>query len=215
MRTCPKCHGIMDPSWMECQYCLQSAMGPEGRRRTEEHDPMPPRVGLRNPTQVENVPLPPRHAGVGLPLQQAQAPVEQSRNPTRFAKPGAPSGEGSGPATPPATKNRRIVGVLVTYSWLPEGQIFPVLEGRNVIGRGKCEISVPQDETMSTENSSVTFRETFMLKDRDSMSGTYLNGKAVEEQARLGNYAQIRAGSTVFTFVALDPSGLPAPPQEC
>jgi hypothetical protein len=207
----------MDPSWTECQYCIQSTLSGspapqhgDNRRRTVELEPVPQRVAVRNPTQLENMPLPPRHAAGPPPVpgQQAQAPVEQSRNPTRFAKSGQPSGEGSGPAIPAATKNRRVVGVLVTYSWVPEGQVFKVLEGRNVIGRGKCEISVPEDETMSMENSSIAFRETFMLKDRDSMSGTYLNGKAVEEQARLSNYAQIRAGSTVFTFVALDPGGI-------
>jgi hypothetical protein len=33
-----------------------------------------------------------------------------------------------------------------------------------------------------------------------------LNGAPVEEQARVANYAQIRAGSTQFIFIAIQPA---------
>jgi hypothetical protein len=101
---------------------------------------------------------------------------------------------------------RRVIGVLITYSWSPEGQVFPIREGRNLIGRGdQCDIRVPEDPAMSEVNSHITFRQSFVVGDMVSMSGTDLNGEPVEEQFRpLGNYAKIRTGSTHWTFVILD-----------
>jgi hypothetical protein len=95
--------------------------------------------------------------------------------------------------------------VLVTYSWKPEGQIFPVREGRNLIGRGaECDIRVPEDQTLSNINTHITFRKSFIVGDMVSMSGTDLNGQPIEEQfVPLGNYARIRTGSTNWTFIVV------------
>lgn len=108
----------------------------------------------------------------------------------------------------PRISARKVVGVLVTYSWKPEGQLFPVREGRNLIGRGEeCDIRLSDDPAMSQVNSHITFRQNFVLGDMVSMSGTDLNGEPVEEQFRpLKNYAQIRTGSTIWTFVIIDPA---------
>ena len=108
----------------------------------------------------------------------------------------------------PRAAERKILAVLVTYSWKPEGQVFPVREGRNLIGRGEeCDIRVLDDPMLSQVNSHVTFRQSFVLGDMVSMSGTDLNGEPVEEQFRaLGNYAEIRTGSTHWLFVVIDPA---------
>jgi len=110
-------------------------------------------------------------------------------------------------SVPPTLPGRKIVGILVTYSWSPEGQLFPVREGRNFIGRDKdCEICIPEDQTMSGRNSHITYRQNFVLGDMVSMTGTDLNGTPIEEQFHsLGNYATVRAGSTYFTFIAIKP----------
>ena len=112
-----------------------------------------------------------------------------------------------GPAAAPVPAQRKIVGMLITYSWAPEGQIFPVREGRNLIGRGEeCDIRVAQDSMMSQVNSHITFRRGFVVGDMVSMSGTYVDGDPIEEQfRRLPNYAQVRTGSTLWTFVAVAP----------
>lgn len=107
-----------------------------------------------------------------------------------------------------AGDQRKIVGILITYTWRPEGQIFPVREGRNWIGRdpNQADIAIEQDETLSSVNSTIAFRTKFMIGDKDSMGGTYVNGKAVEELSHpLPNYAKIRTGSTTWTFIAIDP----------
>jgi hypothetical protein len=105
------------------------------------------------------------------------------------------------------------VGVLITYSWHEQGQVFPVLEGRNLIGRdpSQSDICIPQDATLSAVNSFITYRGQFIIGDKVSMSGTDVDGKAiVTEFVPLRNYASIRTGSTHWTFVAIQP---PAPQE--
>jgi hypothetical protein len=119
------------------------------------------------------------------------------------------SGAGDAPAPAPhAAPARKVVAVLVTYSWKPDGQLFPVREGRNLIGRGEeCDIRIPDDPMLSQTNSHITFRQNFVLGDMVSMSGTDLNGQPVEEQFRpLENHAHIRTGSTHWHFVIIDPA---------
>jgi hypothetical protein len=118
------------------------------------------------------------------------------------------------PAPPPPviestrkSSGRRIVGMLITYTWKPEGQIYPVREGRNLIGRHPdCDISVPEDQHLSDTNSHITFRSAFTIGDMVSMSGTDLDGTPVEENfVKLPNYSQVRTGSTHWTFIAAAP----------
>jgi hypothetical protein len=107
-----------------------------------------------------------------------------------------------------ALGTRRIVGVLITYSWRDEGQVFPVLEGRNLIGKdpAQCDICIPQDTTLSAINSFITYRRQFVIGDRVSMSGTDVDGEPIEtEVVPLRNYAKIRTGSTYWTFVSVQP----------
>ena len=112
-------------------------------------------------------------------------------------------------------KDRKIVGVLITYSWSREGQIYPVREGRNFIGRDSdCEISIPEDSALSGRNSYITFRQNFVLGDMMvNMNGTDLDGAPIDGQEHLKNYATIRAGATHFTFIAIKPVVEAATPQ--
>jgi hypothetical protein len=98
--------------------------------------------------------------------------------------------------------------MLLTYTWVPEGQIFPVREGRNRIGRNnECEIQLPGDAHLSGLNTYITYRKDFKIGDFGSMGGTDLNGEPVEDTNEfLPNYAQIRAGATHFVFIASDPA---------
>jgi hypothetical protein len=160
----------------------------------------------------------PREAAASSPTSPAPAPV--IRRETQFGgapiqtpavRPAGPTGSVAHPAGPAAEVEkkleRRIVGVLLTYTWRPEGQLFPVREGRNRIGRNsECEICLPEDPHLSGTNSHITYRRNFTLGDLVSMGGTDLNGEPVEEtHLRLPNYSQIRAGSTHFTFIEVDP----------
>ncbi len=210
-KTCPSGRHVMDPVWIECVYCKAEASGgsrPEASNPSGaaahpstifEQPPVPAGAGYTpveapRKTAIEQAPKPPVPSASG----------DSAARKTAFYSPGQEFGPRSGPAAP----QPKIVGVLLTYSWNPEGQIFPVREGRNLIGRDpeRCNIAIPQDNTLSAVNSHITFRRNFVLGDNISMSGTDLNELPVEEQfVPLPNYARIRTGSTHWIFVMLDP----------
>jgi TIR domain/FHA domain len=109
-------------------------------------------------------------------------------------------------------KTRRIAGVLVTYSWHGEGEIFPIREGKNFIGRGDisseaehrpCDVCIPQDNQMSAEHALILIRQgNYEILDQSS-NGTFLNGQMLKanQGTDLPNYAEIKTGSTLWTFV--------------
>jgi hypothetical protein len=120
------------------------------------------------------------------------------------------SGLGEAPEQPkrPLSAARKIVGILVTYTWNEQGQIFPLLEGRNRIGSDpkECDIVIPQDETLSSINSHIVYRKSFTIGDDVSMGGTDVDDEPVETAfVPLRNYARIRTGSTHWIFIAVEP----------
>lgn len=156
-----------------------------------EYRPTPPPTISASPNPV-TPPVPPSSAG--RRGQTVYMPTGGYERATAQSAPIAPA--------------RRVIAVLVTYSWKPEGQVFPIREGRNLIGRGEeCDVRLAEDSMMSVVNTHITFRQSFTLGDMVSMGGTYLNGEAVEEQFRsLANLSTIRAGSTQLLFVVVDPN---------
>jgi pSer/pThr/pTyr-binding forkhead associated (FHA) protein len=116
-----------------------------------------------------------------------------------------------------AGETRRITGILVTYTWQGAGEIFPIREGKNFIGSGEisseaehrsCDVQVPQDNTMSAEHTLILCRQgNYEIIDQISSNGTFLNGQMLK--ANLGtdlpNYAEIKTGSTLWTFIQINP----------
>lgn len=170
----------------------------------------PPRVGAKPP--IDATPPPGSRAtaftGNGAPSltgSVSRPPVQRGQ--TVFLPPPAATAFVGGSASAAVrSDSRKIVAVLITYSWKPEGQLFPIREGRNLIGSGEtCDIRITEDPALSSVNSHITFRQSFTLGDMVSMSGTELNGEPVEEQFRpIANYARIRTGSTMWLLVILD-----------
>jgi hypothetical protein len=102
---------------------------------------------------------------------------------------------------------RRVVGVLVTYTWRPEGELFPVREGSNLLGSApECEARVTEDPRMSGRHACIVYRPGgFWIDDEKSMNGTFVDGELVEEKRRLPDSAVLRTGGTAWRFVALEP----------
>jgi hypothetical protein len=194
--------------------------------------PAAARVPARKPTSADAAPdAPPRRvtvfedvsasapsalqgAGQAQPAEKAAAApgVSQRRvtvfDPSTLAGASAKGSSAEPGKAPVSTAGRKIVGVLVTYSWSDQGQIFPVCEGRNRIGSDpvQCDIAVPQDDTLSAINSHIVFRKSFTIGDDVSMGGTDVDGEPVEIAfVPLRNYARIRTGSTHWTFIAVEP----------
>lgn len=101
---------------------------------------------------------------------------------------------------------RKLVGFLVTYNRDANGRAFNVYEGRNFIGRDPgCDICIPDDEQMSGRHLSILYRnvdDKFKFRDEQSCNGTFVN-KELLDDGELQNYDIIRAGSTIFIFIAI------------
>lgn len=111
---------------------------------------------------------------------------------------------GAGPAQ--QAPERRLVGFLVTYNRNPAGRAYNLYEGRNYIGRdASCDISLPDDGQMSGKHLSILYRNAdgkFKFRDEQSSNGTFVN-KELLDDGELQNYDIIRAGSTIFIFIAI------------
>lgn len=121
--------------------------------------------------------------------------------------PGAPAEESGRTVFGDEGTPRRVVGVLVTYSWRPEGEIFPVREGSNLLGSSpECEARIATDPRMSGRHANIVYRPGgFWIDDEKSMNGTFVDGELIEEKRRLPGSAVIRTGGTVWRFAALEP----------
>ncbi len=125
----------------------------------------------------------------------------------------APSGPAAPASDPGRTvfggegdPSRRLVGVLATWTWRPEGELFPVREGSNLLGSSPaCEAHISTDPRMSGRHASIVHRPGgFWIDDENSMNGTFVDGEPVEEKRRLPETAIIRTGDTVWRFTAFE-----------
>jgi pSer/pThr/pTyr-binding forkhead associated (FHA) protein len=188
-RLCPKGHH-MDPNWETCPYC-------ESEQRANQRSRSPEVVvaSERHRTDIRDVPM------------------RGERRVTSFM---APAAERHGGGHVGEGDTRRIVGALITYTWRPEGQLFPVREGKNFIGSGDisseafhrpCDVQIAEDRRMSGEHALILCRErTYEIIDQASSNGTHLNDRMLRANAstEIPNYAKIRTGSTEWTFIHIE-----------
>lgn len=80
-------------------------------------------------------------------------------------------------------ENRRLVGLLVSYSAVSSGEVYKVFEGRTTIGRDRtCDIPFPNDNHMSAKHLLIQYVEakgSFRAQefDKGSANGSYVNGQ--------------------------------------
>lgn len=104
---------------------------------------------------------------------------------------------------------RRVVGVLVSYSANPAGEVYKVYEGRNIIGRGReCDIPFPSDGNMSSKHLLIQYIEAkgvFRAADQETINGTYINGQVcvIGDVVEIKTNDVIVLGSTKFIFLAI------------
>lgn len=107
--------------------------------------------------------------------------------------------------------NRRLVGLLVSYSANPTGEVYKVYEGRTTIGRDRtCDIPFPNDTHMSANHLLIQYVEAkgaFRAQEYDmgSANGTYVNGQVyvLGDIIDLKNNDVIVIGGTKFIFLAI------------
>lgn len=109
--------------------------------------------------------------------------------------------------------NRRIVGVLLSYSRKQTGEVFNIYEGRNSFGRDfDNDIVIDTDKHMSGKHFIILYREAegvFWGKDQMSSNGSYVNGKFASEQVKLNDHDVIVLGGTKFIFLAVPAEWVP------
>lgn len=102
---------------------------------------------------------------------------------------------------------RKVVGILVSYSSNPAGEVFKIYEGRNIIGRAhSADICFNQDEKMSSVHLLILYREAegiFWAVDQNSSNGTYINGKFASDRVELHTNDVIVLGGTKMIFLGI------------
>lgn len=197
-RQCPKGHS-MDPNWVNCPYC-------EAEEKSKQRS-------LRKETPASSAG---RKTRVGM--QPAGGPGRE----TKVMQPvKAPAGVGAAGGSDP----KRIMGVLISYTWNPSGDLYAVREGKNFIGSEKvssdashqeCDIQVPFDTKMSAEHALILCRHgKYEIIDQASTNGTFLNENLLpaNQSNELTNYASLKTGDTLWTFVKIDAPALSKVPQ--
>src|SRR5262245_33104324 len=117
---------------------------------------------------------------------------------------------------------RRIVGMVITYTWGRQGQLFRIYEGKNFIGRAEisdeasprpCDIQIPEDAQMSAEHARILDRAhppdmkgSYEIIDQETTNGTWVNGKLLRSNQgeELHSYDKIRTGATEWTFITIE-----------
>ena len=103
-------------------------------------------------------------------------------------------------------ERRKLIGFLVTYSNSPNGDFFPVYEGKNYIGRASsCHANIQGDSSISEKHMSILYRAVdckIKFKDEQSSNGTYVNGELLDE-GELKNFDKIRVGATQLLFMEI------------
>ena len=198
-RRCNAGH-IMDPNWETCPYCRR-----ENTSFQQTQTNRTVNASTRRPTDIG------RH------------PAQSDRITKPYSKPVYRTRD-QGPEVP----THRIVGILITYTWRPEGQLFAVREGRNYIGSGEvgseadhgwCEIYIDKnvDPELSDEHACILYRHgKFELIDNKSTNGTFLDGRLLDANVgtELPSRAEIRTGKTSWIFMKVEAAHLPPPRDE-
>ena len=144
--------------------------------------------------------FPAEPAAETLPAEPEQAALHEDVPPVRTNTPAPPDdGRTHVLYTDVLSGVEPVVGWLVCVKGVQQGASFPLIGGRNRVGRAAdMDVVLPSDQEISRNTHCViTFdpaSEAFYLQSGESRGLTYLNGKA---------HDKIRAGATTLLFVPL------------
>ena len=103
-------------------------------------------------------------------------------------------------------ERRKLVGFLISYSNSPNGDFYPVYEGKNFIGRAaSCTAYIQGDTSISEKHFSILYRvvdRKIKFRDEQSSNGTYVNDE-LQDDGELKNLDKIRIGATQLIFMEI------------
>lgn len=162
---------------------------PEGHTVNLDNAPKPTMpIGQVNNGGVDNHTV---IGGIAINLEGATA------DPINFNNPRTPGGE------------KRLAGLLVSYSANPAGEVYRIYEGRTTIGRdSSCDVACPNDAHMSSKHFLIQYVDAagvFMAKDLGSSNGSYVNGNIyiMDQAISLKTNDIIVLGGSKFIFLAI------------
>jgi hypothetical protein len=195
-KRCQNGHFI-DESWDICPYCP-----PDSMYQREESS---------SPDTAQPVPA----KALGGGYETPSMPYDEGDRPA----PRPPAQEGRGPS-PQKTmaaargeldQRRYVVGWLLGLNGKARGEAFPIRMGRNVLGRARDSEVMVQDDQASSHHADLVYRpeeRRYILMDRNSTNGTYVNGREIEPRRDLVSRDVVTIGSHRFLFLALAEMGL-------
>lgn len=190
-RRCPSGRHPMDPGWDTCPYCDAEK---RSTQQTAYQKPNPVSSSDQHRTTSITDSISPSN-------RETKAMPQQSSSP----KVGGYGGRG---------QNRRIEGILITYTHRPEGDLFAICTGKNYIGAGNnslepgeppCDIQITDDPTLSSAHALILCRQgKIQITDLNTTNGTFLNGELLPMPGDdLPDIATITTGSTVWQFMKI------------
>ncbi len=186
----------VDPNWEECPLCKHEILNKDKNQTGTELNDNTSANEIRS-----NVMTSRKQTSVG-----GGESIASNRRETKLDT-------YAGDFQPAHDPSRKIVGVMVTFSWHKEGQLFRIYEGKNYIGRGTveneggrlCDVLIEDDQTLSNEHALIIYRAgRYELFDQRSTTGTFLNDEYVDDKATLSDRAKIKTGATVWQFLKID-----------
>lgn len=121
--------------------------------------------------------------------------------------------EGNDEVTSSGSKNpNQLVGFLISYSRLENGEYWELREGRNVIGSSPGGDIQLNDKTTSSHHATMVVRRSgndnrlmYILTDENSSNGVRVNGVDIEtEKYQCKNFDKIKIGGYELLVVTID-----------
>jgi hypothetical protein len=116
--------------------------------------------------------------------------------------------DGADDSADPRYAGRRIVGFLLTFDRAPDGKVFFIREGRNLVGRdpARCDIVIEEDSMVSGQHAVLVYRHgRLRVADDKSQNGTFLNEDDVLQPEQVADADVIRVGGTKMICRLVDP----------
>jgi len=190
---CPNGH-ILDPTWTKCAYCGTdvSAINTTQEQASKQSTDVPISEARRK-TIVEN----------SFSDDDTFEDIPDNR---REVSQKGKTIVSNVPYIQGQEQRPKLVGFLVSFTQQIHGQSFELREGRVYIGKDpSCGISI-DDSEMSSEHGLLLYRrEKFILEDRLSTNGTFVNDTEIDDKIILNNYDRIRMGKTEFILIKIKP----------
>jgi hypothetical protein len=191
-KRCQNGHFI-DESWDICPYCPPDSMY---QRDEPSGEPAPSKAlggGYETPS---------------MPYDDGDRPT--TRPPAAEGHPVAPH-KTMAASRGELDQRRYVVGWLLGLNGKARGEAFPIRMGRNVLGRARDSEVMVQDDQASSHHADLVYRpeeRRYILMDRNSTNGTYVNGREIEPRRDLVSRDVVTIGAHRFLFLSLSEMGL-------